>query len=66
MLMIDLKNIHYYLLILAIPLILIGAWLDTIFLSIHSFKQYVYICVWEYSILWFGVLIGVIWTKTIR
>lgn len=39
-------------------LIPIGAYLDLIWIGMMSFKQYVFVCLWEYAIFWMGVFVG--------
>ena len=51
-------KIDKFLLLTAIPVILFGALLDVIFIKSHSFLNYVYICIWEYAIFWFGFNAG--------
>jgi len=42
----------------AIPVIMVCAYLDTLFIGLHSFWDYVYICIWEYCIFWCGFYFG--------
>jgi hypothetical protein len=36
----------------------IGAYLDLRWVGLHSFVQYLFICLWEYSLFWMGIFIG--------
>ena len=49
------KKLVFY---LAIPLVLVASWLDNYFLGIMSWKNYLFQCVWEYTIFWTGFWFG--------
>jgi hypothetical protein len=39
-------------------LIPLGAYLDLLLVGVHSFKQYLFICLWEYALFWTGIFVG--------
>jgi len=39
---------------MAIPIILIASYLDTLFIGRMEFKEYLFQCFWEYTIFWMG------------
>lgn len=42
-----------------IPIIMICAYLDCLIVGYHDFWGYLWLCAWEYTIYYFGVLTGV-------
>ena len=56
----EIKELVFLLAIGSLIIIPIGAYLDARIIKLHSAKQYLAICTWEYSIFVLGLVTGIL------